>query len=65
MLGVSVSLLEVEVHWREFSKSLIERGLHEIELITSDAYAGLAEARTACFPGVPWNKNANIYCLDD
>jgi putative transposase len=56
VLGVSVSLSEAEVHWREFFKSLIERGLHGMELITSDAHAGLAEARKACFPGVPWQR---------
>ena len=56
VLGVSVSLSEAEVHWREFFKSLIDRGLHAVELITSDAHAGLAEARKACFPGVPWQR---------
>lgn len=56
VLGVSVSLSEAEVHWREFFKSLIERGLHGIELVTSDAHAGLKEARKACFPGVPWQR---------
>jgi len=56
VLGVSVSLSEAEVHWRDFFKSLIERGLSGIELITSDAHAGLAEARKACFPGVPWQR---------
>jgi transposase-like protein len=56
VLGVSVSLSEAEVHWREFFKSLIERGLHGIELITSDAHAGLKEARKACFSGVPWQR---------
>jgi transposase-like protein len=56
VLGVSVSLSEAEVHWREFFKSLIERGLHGVELITSDAHAGLEEARKACFAGVPWQR---------
>lgn len=56
VLGVSVSLNEAEVHWREFFKSLIERGLYGVELITSDAHAGLKEARKACFPGVPWQR---------
>jgi transposase-like protein len=56
VLGVSVSLSEAEVHWREFFKSLIERGLHGIELVTSDAHEGLKEARKACFPGVPWQR---------
>jgi transposase-like protein len=56
VLGVSVSLSEAEVHWRDFFKSLIERGLHGIELVVSDAHAGLKEARKACFPGVPWQR---------
>jgi len=56
VLGVSVSLSEAEVHWREFFKSLLARGLHGLELIASDAHAGLAEARRACFAGVPWQR---------
>jgi transposase-like protein len=56
VLGVSVSLSEAEVHWREFFKSLLARGLHGLELITSDAHAGLKEARQACFAGVPWQR---------
>jgi putative transposase len=56
VLGVSVSLSEAEVHWRAFFKSLLTRGLHGVELITSDAHAGLQEARRACFHGVPWQR---------
>ena len=56
ILGVSVSLSEAEVHWREFFKSLLARGLHGLELIVSDAHAGLQEARQACFCGVPWQR---------
>jgi putative transposase len=56
ILGVSVSLSEAEVHWREFFKSLLQRGLHGVELIVSDAHAGLKEARQACFSGVPWQR---------
>jgi len=56
ILGVSVSLSEAEVHWREFFKSLLARGLHGMELIVSDAHAGLKEARQACFAGVPWQR---------
>ncbi|TWT35206.1 Transposase, Mutator family [Posidoniimonas corsicana] len=56
VLGVSVSLSEAEVHWREFFKSLLARGMHGVELITSDAHAGMAEARKACLPGVPWQR---------
>lgn len=56
VLAVSVSLSEAEIHWREFFKSLLARGLHGVELIVSDAHAGLAEARKACFTGVPWQR---------
>ena len=56
ILGVSVSLSEAEVHWRGFLRSLIERGLHGVEQITSDAHEGLRAARKACFNGVPWQR---------
>ncbi len=56
VLGVSVSLSEAEVHWREFLQTLIARGLHGVELISSDAHSGLKQARQACFPGVPWQR---------
>ncbi len=56
VLGLSVSLSEAEVHWREFLQSLTARGLHGVELITSDDHAGLKQARQACFPGIPWQR---------
>jgi len=56
ILGVSVKLSEAEVHWREFLGSLLARGLHGVELIVSDAHAGLKEARQACLPSVPWQR---------
>ncbi len=56
VLAVSVAFTEAEVHWRAFFKSLLERGLHGMQLIVSDAHAGLKEARQACFPGVPWQR---------
>jgi putative transposase len=56
ILGVSVSLSEAEVHWRNFLESLQERGLHGIEMIISDDHAGLGAARVARFAGVPWQR---------
>lgn len=53
VLGISVSLSEAEVHWRQFLSSLKDRGLHGVELVTSDAHEGLAAARKAVFGGVP------------
>ena len=56
VLGCSVSLSEAEVHWRGFLSNLKERGLHGLELVVSDAHEGLAAARKAVFPGVPWQR---------
>jgi transposase-like protein len=56
ILGVSVSLSEAEVHWREFLASLQARGLHGVRLIVSDDHQGLKAALQARFAGVPWQR---------
>jgi len=56
VLGVSVSDSEAEVHWREFFRSLVARGLCGVRYIVSDAHEGLKAARQACFSGVPWQR---------
>ena len=56
LLGVSVSLSEAEVHWREFLASLQDRGLHGVRMIVSDDHAGLKAARESRFPAVPWQR---------
>jgi transposase-like protein len=56
VLGVSVSLSEAEVHWRDFLASLQARGLHGVQLVVSDDHAGLAAARQARLPGVKWQR---------
>ena len=56
VLGVSVSLSEAEVHWREFLSSLVARGLRGVQLLVSDAHEGLQAARRAVFGGVPWQR---------
>ena len=56
ILGVSVSLGEHEVHWRNFLQSMVSRGLSGVELITSDDHSGLKSARKAVFGGVPWQR---------
>jgi transposase-like protein len=56
VLGVSVSLSEAEVHWREFLTSLARRGLHGLTMITSDDHKGLAAARKAVLGSVPWQR---------
>ncbi len=68
VLGVSVSLSEAEVHWRNFLQRLKERGIHGIKLITSDDCEGLKKALKTVFCGVPWvrchvhlQRNAQAY----
>ena len=56
VLGVSVALSEAEVHWRDFFSSLVARGLHGTRFIVSDAHPGMAAARHAVFPSVPWQR---------
>jgi putative transposase len=56
VLGVSVSLSEAEVHWRDFFAHLQQRGLAGVRLLVSDDHAGLKAAREARFPGVPWQR---------
>jgi transposase-like protein len=56
VLGVSVSMSEAEVHWREFLLSLKMRGLHGVELITSDDHSGLRRALPSALPGVLWQR---------
>jgi len=56
LLGVSVSLSEAEVHWREFLAKLCQRGLSGVRFIVSDHHTGLSAARRAIFPSVPWQR---------
>jgi len=68
LLGVSCSLSEAEVHWRGFLTGLKQRGLHGVEMITSDDHEGLKAALRATFHAVAWNhchfhlqRNASTY----
>lgn len=56
VLGVSVKLSEHEVHWRDFLRSLKDRGLYGVKLFVSDAHEGLKAARNNVFPTVPWQR---------
>lgn len=56
VLGASVELSEHEVHWRNFMLSLQQRGLHGVEMLISDAHAGLKAARRSVFPAVKWQR---------
>jgi putative transposase len=54
VLGLSVSLSEAEVHWRDFLATLQARGLHGVKLFVSDDHAGLKAALATRCAGVKW-----------
>lgn len=56
LLGVSVSLSEAEVYWRDFFQTLVKRGLQGVGLFVSDDHAGMRAARESIFPTVPWQR---------
>jgi putative transposase len=56
ILGLSVSLSEAEVHWRDFLASLQARGLHGIQLVVSDDHAGIQNALMTRLAGVKWQR---------
>jgi transposase-like protein len=56
VLGLSVSLSEAEVQWRDFLASLQARGLHGIKLVVSDDHAGLKAALATRLAGVKWRR---------
>ena len=56
ILGVSCSLSEAEVHWRNFLEDLLRRGLKGIELIIRDDHAGLKAALRATLPSAPQQR---------
>jgi len=56
ILGVSVSLSEAEIHWRQFLKSLKKRGLSGVKFVASDDHDGLKAALSAEFTGVIWQR---------
>ncbi len=56
VLGTNVSLSEAEIHWRNFLLDLRKRGLHGVQMITSDDHSGLKAALKSVFPSIPWQR---------
>ena len=56
ILGFNVYSKESFDTWRDFLVGLKKRGLTGIDLITSDAHAGLVQAIQEIFPSVPWQR---------
>lgn len=55
-LGITVTLSEKKDHWRNFLKSVKERGLHGVKLVISDSHEGLGAARRTVLGSTPWQR---------
>lgn len=56
VLGHGVGDSEDETFWTGFFRSLRERGLTGVQLVISDAHAGLTKAVAASFAGAAWQR---------
>lgn len=56
VLGLEVVTAEDGAAWTAFWRGLVARGLTGVELVTSDAHAGLREAIAAVLPGAAWQR---------
>src|SRR3954464_584063 len=56
VLGMDVGLSEDVALWRAFFQSLVGRGLQGVQLVISDAHAGLKQAIREVFVGAAWQR---------
>ena len=56
VLGMMVGDTESEASWGEFFSRLKDRGLHGVDIITSDDHRGLVRAIKQFFCGVTWQR---------
>jgi transposase-like protein len=55
VIGLDVGEAETEAFWRGFLRNLVERGLAGVQLVVSDAHAGLKKAIGQVL-GCPWQR---------
>ena len=56
IIGFDIYDAEKTSTWKEFFESLKSRGLRGVDIVVSDAHAGLVEAIKECFPGSSWQR---------
>lgn len=56
LVGVDAGCSESESFWLEFLRGLVARGLTGVQLVVSDAHAGLTKAIRAVFAGAAWQR---------
>jgi putative transposase len=55
VIALDVGEAETEAFWRSFLRSLVDRGLGDVQLVVSDAHAGLKKAIGQVL-GCPWQR---------
>ncbi|ROQ30914.1 transposase-like protein [Frondihabitans sp. PhB188] len=64
VLGLQVATSETGPAWNAFFADLVARGLTGVQLVTSDAHAGLKDAITANLPGAAWQRCRTHYAAN-
>lgn len=64
VLGLNVATSETAPAWNTFFADLVARGLTGVQLVTSDAHAGLKDAIAANLPGTAWQRCRTHYAAN-
>jgi transposase-like protein len=64
VLGLQVATSETGPAWNAFFADLVARGLTGVQLVTSDAHAGLKDAIAANLPGAAWQRCRTHYAAN-
>ena len=56
ILGIDVASSEDGAGWLAFLRGLVARGLHGVQLVTSDCRSGLRDAIASVLPGASWQR---------
>src|SRR4051812_770299 len=64
ILGLQVTSAEDGAGWLAFFRDLTARGLTGVQLVTSDAHAGLVAAIGATLPGAAWQRCRTHYAAN-
>ena len=64
VLGVQTATAETGQAWNTLLADLVARGLSGVQLVTSDAHAGLKDAIAANLPGASWQRCRTHYAAN-
>lgn len=56
IVGLQLGSAETGASWTAFLRDLVARGLHGVQLVTSDAHGGLKDAIAAVLEGAQWQR---------